>query len=91
MFTDECAVQLDHRGWLCFHKQKRSQALKKRPKHPAKVHIWDGISMRGATHLVMFTGNMNTVKYRQILGNRLSAIYQSMFSRWCPFAAGQQS
>ena len=67
VFTDECTVQLDHHGRLCFRKQEQPRTLKQRPKHPAKVHIWGGISMRGATRLVMFTGTMNAVKYGQIL------------------------
>ena len=62
VFTDECTVQLDHHGRLCFRKQEQPRALKQRPKYPAKVHIWGGISMRGATRLVMFTGTMNAVK-----------------------------
>ena len=67
VFTDECTVQLDHHGHLCFRKQEQPRTLKQRPKHPAKVHIWGGISMRGATRLMMFTGTMNAVKYGQIL------------------------
>lgn len=34
---------------------------------PKCTYAWGGISMRGATHLVMFTGNMNAVKYGRIL------------------------
>ena len=56
-------MQLDHHGRLCFRKQKQPRTLKQRPKHPAEVHIWGGISMRGAIRLVMFIGNMNAVKY----------------------------
>lgn len=40
--TDECTVQLDHHGRLCFRKEKEVRALKQRPKHPAKVHLWVG-------------------------------------------------
>ena len=49
VFTDECTVQLDHHGRLCFRKEKAPRILKQRAKHPAKIHIWGGISMRGAT------------------------------------------
>ena len=63
VFTDECTVQLDHHGRLCFRKQKQPRALKQRAKHPAKVHIWGGISVRGATRIVIFTGNMNAIRY----------------------------
>ena len=67
IFTDECTVQLDHHGRLCFRKKKEPRVLKQRPKHPPKVHIWGGISMRGATRLVMFTGNMNAIRYGKII------------------------
>ena len=43
------------------------QALEQCLKHPAKVHIWSGISIKGATCLVIFTSNINAVKYGQIL------------------------
>ena len=61
LFTDECTVQLDHHGRLCFRKQKQPCALKQRPKHPTKVHIWGGISVCGATRIVIFTRNMNAI------------------------------
>ena len=67
LFTDECTVQLDHHGRLCFRKEKEPRVLKPRPKHPAKVHIWGGISARGATRIVMFTGIMNAQRYAKIL------------------------
>ena len=66
IFSDECTVQLDHHGRLCFRKQNQKRILKQRPKHPAKVHIWGGISVRGATQIVIFTGIMNAVKYVQL-------------------------
>ena len=36
----------------------KPRALKQRPKHPAKVHIWGGISSRDATRIAMFSGIM---------------------------------
>lgn len=67
VFIDECTVQLDSHGRLCFRKEKEQRLLKQRPKHAAKVHIWGGISMRGATRLVMFSGIMNAPRYGKIL------------------------
>ena len=67
IFTDECTVQLDHHGRLCFRKEKERRILKQRAKHPAKIHIWGGISMREATRLIMFKGNMNAIKYGKIV------------------------
>ena len=41
--------------------------LKPCPKHPPKVHVWDGISARGAMNMVMFSGIMNATRYTNIL------------------------
>jgi len=45
--------------------------MKARPKHPQKIHIWGGISMKGPTPLVMFGGIMNASRYAVILENGL--------------------
>ena len=37
--------------------------MKGRPKQPYKVHIWGGISKRGATNIQIFTGNMDAQFY----------------------------
>ena len=66
-FTDECTVQLDSHSRSCFCKEKQPRVLKQRPKHPIKVHVWGGISSRGATKLVMFTGIMNAQHLATIL------------------------
>lgn len=39
IFTDECTVQLDHHGRLCFRKAREPRAHKQRPKHPANTHL----------------------------------------------------
>ena len=59
IFTDECTVQLEQHSRICFRKKLQPRALKQRAKHPIKIHIWGGISTKGATSLVMFTGIMN--------------------------------
>ena len=40
IFTDECSVQLDHHGRLCFRKKDEPRKMKPKPKHPLKVHVW---------------------------------------------------
>lgn len=69
IFTDECTVQLEQHSRVCFRKKLQKRTLKQRAKHPIKLHIWGGISARGATKVVMFTGIMNA--------KRLSAIYEA--------------
>ena len=58
IFTDECTVQLEQHSRICFCKLL-PRTLKQRAKHPIKIHIWGGISSKGATSLVLFTGIMN--------------------------------
>lgn len=43
--------------------------LRNRKKHPIKLHIWGGISARGKTPLVMFSGTerMNSIGYQKII------------------------
>ena len=45
IFNDECSVQLDCHGRLCFWKRNQPRKMKPRPKHPIKVHIWGGITI----------------------------------------------
>ena len=77
IFTDECTVQLDHHGRLCFKRKNEPRVLKQRPKHPAKVHIWGGISIKGATRVVIFTGIMNAQRYARILESSLAQFLSS--------------
>ena len=66
---DECTVQLEQHSRICFRKKLHPRALKQRAKHPIKIHIWGGISSKGTTSLVMFTGIMNA--------ERLGAVYDA--------------
>ena len=44
VFSDECTVQLDHHGRVCFRRKKEPRKLKPWAKHPVKFHIWGAIS-----------------------------------------------
>ena len=49
IWTDETSVQMEtHRRFHCY-KHGQKPRYKPRPKHPVKVHVWAGISWRGAT------------------------------------------
>ena len=58
VWSDETTVQLEtHRRYA--HRKKGEQAkLKPRAKHPIKLHVWAGISKRGATPVVIFSKTM---------------------------------
>ena len=59
LFTDECSVQLDVHRRKCYRKKKQPWKLKQRPKHPPKIHVWGGISKKGATSIMLFTRILN--------------------------------
>ena len=59
--------------------QKEPRKLKPRSKHAAKVHIWCGISPRGATQVVIFTGTMTMICYCRILEAGLLQFLQEVF------------
>ena len=53
--------------------------LKQRAKHPVKIHIWGGISTRGATKIVMFDGIMNAERLKKILEAGLLPFIEQKF------------
>ena len=75
IFTDECSVQLDSHGRLCFRKVNEPRM----PKHPIKVHIWGGISKKGATALVIFKGIMKADSFCTVIENGLLPFIRTHF------------
>ena len=71
IWTDECTVQLESHRKTCYHKKGEPAPLAAKPKHPPKVHVWAGISARGATAVAIFTGIMIATRYTQILDKAL--------------------
>ena len=79
IFSDECTVQPDSHSKLFFRKIGQPRKLKPKPKHPFKVHVWAGISVRGATKLVIFSGIMTSIRYCELLDAALLRSITSMF------------
>ena len=79
IFTDESSVMLDRHRRKCYCKKCEPRKLKARPKHPVKVHIWGGISKRGATSVAIFTGIMTATRYTKILDAALLPFVQDVF------------
>ncbi|KIH50959.1 hypothetical protein ANCDUO_18959 [Ancylostoma duodenale] len=70
VFTDESTIQADCSVKYCYTRDgDYSSRMRKRAKHPAKLHLWGGISARGATQLAIFPGSvrLDSKKYCQIL------------------------
>ena len=67
VWMDDCSVQLESHRKTSYHRKGEPAKMCSRPKHPAKLHVWCGISKNGATSIVIFTGIMNATKYTDIL------------------------
>ena len=67
IFTDESSIQLENHRRKSFRKRGAPRKLKYKHKHPVKVHVWGGISKRGATKIVIFQGIMTATVYGDIL------------------------
>ena len=79
IFSDESTVQLESHRRVSFHKTGQPAKLKMKAKHPVKVHIWGGISKRGATKLVIFSGIMNATRYTDILCESLLPFISTVY------------
>ncbi|CAB4007133.1 Transposable element Tcb2 transposase [Paramuricea clavata] len=71
IFSDETTVEIQQYTRYCFRKNGSLPKRKGRPKHPLKVHVWAGISYRGATKVCIFTGIMESIGYQTILERNL--------------------
>ena len=67
IFMDKSTVQLENYCRKCFRQRGAPRKMKYKFKHPQKVHVWGGISKRGATKIVIFQGIMTATVYRDIL------------------------
>lgn len=80
IFTDESTIWLERHGKICFRKEGAPAKMKPKSKHPFKVNIWAGISKRGPTPILIFTGIMRKEFYvEQILQNVLLPFTQTAF------------
>ena len=71
IFSDETTVQLETHRSRCYRKEREKPRLKPWAKHPIKVHVWGGISKKGATAVCIFEGTMDVVLYCEILQRTL--------------------
>ena len=67
IFTDQSSVMLEAHRKQCYRRTEEPRKLQPRPKHPVKVHVWGGISKRGATSVAIFTGIMTATRYTDYL------------------------
>ena len=79
IWSDETSVQMEtHRRFHCY-KRGGKLRYKARPKHPVKVHVWAGISCKGATGVCIFDGIMDAPMYTRILENYLKPFIRDVY------------
>ena len=80
VFTDESSIWLTRHSKLCFRKIDQPGKMKPTSNHPFKVHVWAGISTKGATPILIFGGIMDRFFYvEEILCNTLQPFLSSTF------------
>ena len=63
IFTDESSISMESHAKICFRRIGELPKHKPKVKHPYKIHVWAGISTRGATDILLFTGIMRKEFY----------------------------
>ena len=80
IWSDECTVMIERKR-KSYRRLGHSRKLKPKPKHPLRMHVWGGgISMKGATPLIMFKENLTAVRYAKILETGLIPFVRSKFT-----------
>lgn len=79
IWSDETTVQLETHRRHCYRKEGEKPNPKPRAKHPTKVHVWAGISKKGATKVCVFEGIMAAPLYCEILQKTLLPFIKEKF------------
>ena len=79
IWTDESSVQLTRHCRTMRVKVGKERVFKPAPKHALKVHVWAGISKRGATHICVFDQIMDGPLYVKILEDFLIPFLNEAF------------
>ena len=80
IISDECSVHMEKHAKLSFRHKWEQPKFKGHAKHPYKVHVWAGISKRGATRVLVFTGNVDAkFNVEEILGRTLLPFIRATF------------
>ena len=79
LFTDKAMVILNPCVQRSYHKKGQPRKFKLKPKYPTRVLVWGGISKRGATKAILFTGIMDAERYVSILERSLIPFVHDRF------------
>ena len=80
IWTDECTIQLHDNKVVVYRPVNSIAHTIPKPKHPLKIHVWGGISRRGATNILLFDGILRKEFFvENILKNTLLPFIKSTF------------
>ena len=79
IWTDESSIQLRRHCQTIRVKIGRERTLKPQAKYMLKVHVWAGISMKGATNICIFDQTMDASLYVKILNDFLLPFIEKKF------------
>lgn len=86
IFSDESSFWVENNSGFYYRRVGSPRMKKGKPKHPAKVHVWAGISRRGATKLAIFDGIMRKEFYTDtLLAQYLLPFIQTHYPEGCRF------
>lgn len=76
IWSDECSVIIERKT---YRRVGHPRKLKSKAKHPLKIRIWGGITMKRTTPLVFFKENLTAIHYAKILETGLIPFIRSKF------------
>lgn len=85
IFIDECTVKMDKNGRFQWYKKRKNQTksgLVAKYKHTASIHVIGGISRRGRTKLIIFSGNTNTAGFKEVASQFISPFVAEKYSTY---------
>ncbi|GBC30722.2 IS630 family transposase [Rhizophagus irregularis DAOM 181602=DAOM 197198] len=71
IFSDESTFQTFRNTQIVRYKAGNPHPVHPMVKHPYKVHVWGAFCRQGPIGVALFTENMNSAKYREILQSQL--------------------
>ncbi|CAG8656374.1 3884_t:CDS:2 [Rhizophagus irregularis] len=71
IFSDESTFQTFRNTQIVHYKAGNPHPVHPMVKHPYKVHVWDAFCRQRPIGVALFTENMNSAKYREILQSQL--------------------
>ncbi|CAB4393067.1 unnamed protein product [Rhizophagus irregularis] len=71
IFSDESTFQTFRNTQIVRYKAGNPHPVHPMVKHPYKVHVWGAFCHQGPIGVALFTENMNSAKYREILQSQL--------------------